>query len=136
VSWRTALGVLVAAAALAPAGPAGWSMSAGGSGVAGAKTMPAGNTPSGSVSGNSVTVSWSATTFSDGGAVAGYVVKRYNAITGAPAAVGAACSGIVAATSCTETGVAIGSWKYSVTPAHGNWRGAESGQSTTVIVLV
>ena len=42
----------------------------------------------------------------------------------------------VAALTCTETGVPTGTWKYTITPAAGAWRGTESGQSALVVVLV
>jgi hypothetical protein len=96
--------------------------------------MPTGNTPSASVPllSFNVTVSWSASTFSGGGSVSGYVVKRYPAAGGAAVTPAAGCSGTVAGTSCTENGVPVGSWKYSVTPVRGGWTGTESAQSAAV----
>jgi hypothetical protein len=97
--------------------------------------MPAGNQPTVSVSGRNATVSWTASTFSTGTAVSGYAVKRYDA-NGNLQTIGAGCSGAVASTSCTETGVPSGAWKYTVTSKHGNWSGAASPQSATATIAV
>jgi hypothetical protein len=98
--------------------------------------MPAGNAPSATAPllSFNVSVSWSASTFSGGGAVSGYVVKRYPAGGGAAVTPAANCSGTIAGTSCTENGVPVGSWKYSVTPVAGAWSGAESPLSAAVSV--
>jgi hypothetical protein len=110
---------------------ASWHASGDGNARAGAKSLPAGNTPTASVSNRDVTVSWTAP--SGGAPVTGYIVKRYND-SGTQQTIGANCSGTVAATSCTETSVPSGTWKYSVTPANQNWRGAESAQSAAATV--
>jgi hypothetical protein len=136
---RAACALVLGAIALAAPGPvsAGWLVGPGGSGATGSKTMPAANgAPSGSVSSHDVTVSWSAAKFADGGNVPGYVIRRYNALTNAEQTVLSACNGIVAATSCVEHTVPTGSWKYTVTPAAGSWRGTESAKSATVVVLI
>jgi hypothetical protein len=106
-----------------------------GRGAAAATTVNAGPTPTASVSGTSVTVSWSATTLANGTAVSGYVLRRYDATTLTEQPVQASCAGTVTATTCTETSVPDGSWRYTVTPVIGtNWQGAESGKSTAVLV--
>jgi hypothetical protein len=136
---RAACALVLGIAALAvPApGDAAWSVGNSGSGKIGSKTMPAANgVPSGSVSSHDVTVSWSAAQFAGGGNVPSYVVKRYDAVTNAVQTVLSACNGNVAATSCVEHGVPTGTWKYTVTPAAGTWRGTESAKSATVVVLV
>jgi hypothetical protein len=126
----TATVVTLAVAAVAVAG---WQSAATGAGYSRASALPAGNTPAATVSGREVTVSWSA---SAGGApVAGYVVARYNPSSQA-AAIGAACSGTISATTCTESAVPPGQWHYTVTPAQSNWRGAESAQSAAATVGV
>jgi hypothetical protein len=129
------LAATIAVLATAPSGDGAWAMTGSGSGSIGSKTMPAGNTPTASAALTNVTVSWTASQFASGGNVPGYVVKRYNAFTNALQTTLANCSGIVAATSCTENNVPPGSWKYSVTPAAGGWRGTESAQSSSVLVL-
>jgi hypothetical protein len=110
---------------------ASWRSAGSGSAFAGAKTMPAGNAPTASVSGRDVSVSWSPS--SGGVPVDGYIVKRYDTGNN-PQSVGADCSGTVSGTSCTERGVAPGDWKYTVTPTRANWRGAESPKSGTATV--
>jgi hypothetical protein len=106
-----------------------------GAGRSAAATMPSGNQPTGSLTtpaGSTVDVAWPA---SIGGApVAGYEVRSYDATTGTPRAVGASCAGIVAGTSCSETDVPDGSWRYTVVPRQQAWAGAESPLSDPVIV--
>jgi hypothetical protein len=113
---------------------AAWSQIGSGSAKARAKALGAGNVPTGSVSGHKVTVSWAASSYTNGGSPAGYLINRYNASTGVLQTIGANCSGTIAVLTCTENGVPAGSWKYSVTPATANWRGAESAKSATVTV--
>jgi hypothetical protein len=110
-----------------------WSSSGDGGAAGGALTMPAGNTPSGAVSGSDVSVRWLAATFPDGTAVAGYVVKRYG-LNGAPVPVGAGCSGVVTTTTCTEHNVPSGSWTYTDTPVQDSWSGGESPPSSPATV--
>jgi hypothetical protein len=125
--------VAVLAVLVAPsAAGAAWTHSDSGNQTARARTMPTGATPTASVSNRSVTVSWSGSTIG-GSPVSGYVVKRYNT-GGTLQTIGSGCSGTVSATSCTETGVPPGSWRYSVTPKQGNWLGTESSRSTAVTV--
>ena len=127
-----------AVTALVLVGPSAAAWSGSGSGTAGtrATTMGAGNTPTATAPtlSTNVTVSWTRTSYANGALVQGYIVRRYNAVTGAAAGVGASCSGVVTGTSCTESGVTPGSWKYTVTPADGAWRGTESAQSAAVTV--
>ena len=82
----------------------------------------------------SVTLSWTAATFPSGAAVAGYEIERLNAANGTPATVGAGCSGVVSATTCTEISVPAGSWVYTVTPVQKNWTGATSPDSSLLTV--
>src|SRR5256885_2998496 len=119
-----AMALVTAIATLAPSvANASWQSVGSGSGYSRAQTMPAGNTPTASVSGRNVTLSWTASSGSV--SVTGYLVKRYNT-SGAQQTIGASCAGTIATTGCTEAAVAAGSWRYAVTPVHGNWRGAES----------
>jgi hypothetical protein len=109
-----------------------WSASGGGSGDGRALTMPGGNAPTAVATGTTVTVRWAAATFPGGAGVEGYTVQRYSAANGGPATVGAACSGLVTTTTCTETGVTAGAWFYTVVPVQGGWHGAESPAGNTV----
>jgi hypothetical protein len=128
----------LAAAAVAvglPGGAAaGWPLFRSGSGVAKAKSLGSGNAPSGSVAGHKVTLTWTASSYTNGGNAAGYMVRRYNASTGVVQTIGSACSGTISTLTCVESGVPAGSWQYTVMPATGNWRGAESVKSTAVVV--
>jgi len=131
------LGALVAVAALACAASAFWTPAASnGPAASAAATVAAGATPTGTVSpGRAVTVAWAASTLSDGQPVDGYLVRRYDAVSGTAAAVGLGCTGTIVATSCVEAAVPPGTWRYTVTPLIGvNWRGAESPRSGIVTV--
>jgi hypothetical protein len=101
-------------------------------GYAGAQALTTGVTPTATVSGRNVTISWT----DPGGSVpvTGYTVKRYNT-TGTVQTLKTACTGTITGLSCTENAVPAGSWRYSVTPIVGtNWKGTESAQSTAVTV--
>jgi hypothetical protein len=113
---------------------AAWNIPASARGYGKAVSIPQGSTPSGSVNGRNVAVTWSSTRFPDNTPVAGYTVRRFNAVSGIPQTVLASCTGTIAALTCTEFGVAPGTWKYAVTPKHALWTGAESAQSATVTV--
>lgn len=127
------IGTAIAAAANPAAATAAWTHSGSGTPTAKAVSMPTGSTPTASVSNRSVTVSWSASTMPGGGAVSGYVVKRYD--TGGNAqTIGSGCSGTIAALTCTETSVPGGTWKYTVTPLKANWMGFEGSMSSGATV--
>ncbi|HEY8018929.1 MAG TPA: hypothetical protein VIG53_05465 [Actinomycetota bacterium] len=134
---RARLGLAAALAAIVAAGPgvalAAWAGAGSGSAWTKAVSAPTGATPSGSVIGRNVTVSWSAARFPDNTAVNGYTVRRYN---GAHVAqtVGASCSGTINALTCTEAAVPPGTWTYTVTPEHGQWTGVESADSPGIAV--
>src|SRR5919205_1237185 len=127
------LALALAAAAPAAAADAAWNGTGAGAHYARAASMPTAATPTASVSNRSVTVSWSASTLPGGGAVSGYLVKRYDT-NGNAQTIGSGCSGTIAALTCTETSVPGGTWRYTVTPVKGNWTGGESSQSSNVTV--
>lgn len=114
---------------------AAWLASGSGIAYSEAETAPAGNVPTASASGQDVTVSWGGSTFPGGGAISGYVVKRYNP-SDQEQTVLSNCSGTVSGLSCTENQVPAGTWRYTVTPKHQNWTGSESAKSTGVTVTV
>ena len=68
--------------------------------------MPDVAAPTTSAVGAQVSVSWSAVTI--GGAKVDYLVGRFDASSGAEAAIGSGCSGTIAATGCTESNVPPG----------------------------
>jgi hypothetical protein len=127
--------IAAAVAAACPGGAvAGWRIVASGGVAAKAKTLGSGNRPTGSVSGRRVTLTWTASSYAEGGAPAGYVVRRFDAASGVEQVVGASCSGVINALTCTENSVAKGSWQYTITPATANWRGPQSVRSLTIVV--
>jgi hypothetical protein len=129
-------------AAVQPAG-AYWTNSGGGTGTATTSTMPAGATPSVSVAGTTLTVSFSQGQVNGTNigafALGGYEIRRYPASAGAAVTPPAGtCStlvtGAASTLSCTETSTPRGDWKYTVKPILGSWTGAESAKSSTALV--
>jgi hypothetical protein len=117
-----------------PASLAAWSATGPGGAAGAADSMPTGAAPSGSATNSQVTISWTAAKFPNGTAVAGYVIKRYNATTHALATVGSGCAGVVAATTCTEQSVPPGTWVYTDTPVQLSWTGGTSPDSAPILV--
>ncbi|WP_309617453.1 LamG domain-containing protein [Salinibacterium sp.] len=118
------------------AGPASayWSVdtSATSVGAASAATVNSGSTPTATVANrNQVTVNWTATTLSNGVAVTGYAVTRYNSANVAQSTL-AGCAGTITATTCIENGVPDGLWTYRITPLLQNWVGVQGTASTQV----
>jgi hypothetical protein len=132
--WTLTLAIAVLAIALPTTATASWQGSGLGTGYSRARTMPTANQPTASISNRDVTVSWAASSFSGGGNVSGYTVKRYDT-NGQSQSIGSACAGTVSGLTCTENGVPGGTWKYTVTPKQGNnWTGTESAQSASAAV--
>ncbi len=131
---RTPLAGLIALSSIvATVAVALWLASGSGAAMTGAQTVGPGNAPAVTAIGSSVTLSWPASTLEPGGQpVGGYIVTRYDG-SGAPQAIGPACSDVVDGLQCIETNVPDGTWHYSVTPVIGEWRGSESA-TTSVIV--
>jgi hypothetical protein len=115
---RKRLVVLATAVAVALVGVAAYafltvSATASSAGESLAATVAAGATPSASTTANGreVTISWGASTLSNGHAVDGYLVKRYPSGGGfADINPFSTCAGTVAALSCTEAAVPPGTW--------------------------
>jgi len=134
-STSSAAALVVVALLAAASAQAAWTPTRSGPAFSRATSIGQGNAPSGAkVNGKDVRLTWTATTLTNGAAVGGYLVRRYNALTSAEATVAATCSGTVVALTCTENNVAKGSWQYTITPTRGNWRGTESTKSTAVAV--
>ncbi len=108
----------------------------GGGGAAAATTVNQGQTPTASSAGTAITISWAPSTLSNGKAVAGYTLKRYDVASVTSQAIQpGTCTGRVTATTCTENAVPAGHWTYSVTPVFAtSWSGAESLKSNSVTV--
>ncbi|MCW2549012.1 MAG: Ice-binding protein [Mycobacterium sp.] len=107
----------------------------GGEGASSAATITQGATPTASATGGSVTVSWAASNVTIGHPATGYAVKRFDATTLVAQTILTNCTGTVAATTCTESSVPSGQWKYSITPKLGTfWTGPESLKSNTVTI--
>lgn len=138
--WLAVLGLVAIPLTFAIAGGTAYAYwiagsTAGSNGAAAATSVNAGATPTVNATGTTATVSWSASTLASGQAVTGYLVKRYNATTLVAQTILTACTGTVTSTSCVESAVPQGSWKYSVTPVFAtNWRGVESAKSATVVI--
>ncbi len=131
------VGVLIAYALTVGTGWAFWTEGSipGGNGASATVTVNQGATPTVNAVGRTVTVNWAASTLSNGNAVAGYRVKRYDVATLTAQTMLSACTGTVAATTCTESSVPAGQWVYSVTPLFAtNWSGAESAKSSSITV--
>jgi hypothetical protein len=120
--------------AFAARAQAAWTGGGQGRASALAYTMPSGSQPIARASGSNVTLRWPAAVFAGGQSVAGYVIHRFDAISGAQASVGAGCSGTVPTTTCTEQNVPSGTWVYTDTPVQGNWTGGQSAASAAVSV--
>lgn len=103
---------------------------------ASATALQPGPTPTAMVRGRAVTLTWTATAFADGRPAPGYAVVRYAVgAPGAAVAAGTGCAGTVAVTTCTETGVPAGAWRYAIVPrAGGAWRGPEGPPSDVAVV--
>jgi len=115
---------------------AAWTSRAVGPARAVSQSVPQGPAPVAVAVGSSVTVSWSETVLSGGTSATGYRLTRYPAASGTPAAMSTTCTGVIAGLSCVETGVPPGSWRYTVTPVHNGWTGAESAFGSAVSVGV
>ena len=113
---------------------AAWNVGGTGTGYSRARSMPGGSTPSAAAAVRDVTVSWTPVDFPAGTPLTNYIVRRYHASTGVAQTILSDCAGVVAGTSCVERNVPAGSWRYTVTPVHQSWRGAESATSTPVTV--
>lgn len=120
-----------------------WQAAGSGFGTAVNDTMPAGERPTATASGDAVTVSWAQSTLQGqpigifGGG--GYVVQRRPAAGGAAVTPNGNCdttiSGSAATLSCQELGVPAGLWTYTVTPVLMTWTGDPSPASAAVTVV-
>ena len=115
-------------AALAPASAsASWKGAAPGSASAKARSLGSVAQPTTSIANRNVTVRWTAP--GSGAPVTGYLVRRYDQ-SGNVQTIGAGCSGSIATTSCTESAVPPGRWRYRVTAVNAKWAPRERGERT------
>ena len=114
---------------------ASWAATARGSAYNRAKTMPTIlPAPTATLAGSAkVKIGWGAASYTEGGTIVAYTVRRYPAAGGA-GTIRAGCNGTISALTCTENNVATGGWAYAVTPVAGKWSGSESARSATVVV--
>jgi hypothetical protein len=137
---RFALAGVVVVGLVAPASAsAAWSLGAGGGASASvrAEVLPAAGAPTVFVSGRDVTVSWSQVSYHGvllgQLAQAGYRVRRSPGMLVPGASCDALVTGGAATLSCTERGLAPGSYSYAALPAFQGWSG-QGAQSTSVTV--
>ena len=95
--------------------------------------MPTGPTPTVSVTGRNVVVSWSQVSLPNATPVTAYQVGRFSTANVAQT-IGSACSGTVNALTCTEAAVPAGTWKYTASAKRSQWVGTQSSYSSNVIV--
>lgn len=129
---RALIGVLLIGAALPAPAHAGWAGASPGAAFSGAGNMPTGGTPSASVTGQDVAVTWSPVD-AGGSPASGYLLRRYD-LGGVEQTIGGGCDGVQSSTSCVEQDVPPGSWVYRVRPLRFNWSGGEGPPSNTAAV--
>jgi large repetitive protein len=109
-------------------------------GQATADALPAGQTPTASLSSpggvTTASVTFNRLPTTAGRTVSAFLIKRYSSASGGTAAATVICSpvGSGSPVSCTESGVPAGTWYYSDTPtvAGSVWVGTESSRSNAV----
>jgi hypothetical protein len=121
------LGGLITLVLAVPA-TASWSTGGTGEGGARAVAVAAPAAPTTLVTGRSVMLTWTSLPVGAGSADS-YLVRRYDATGTIAQTVGTACSGPRTGTSCTETNVPSGDWRYSISAGKGSWTGPESAQT-------
>ena len=105
--------------------------------------MPAGQQPSASAEGQSVSVTWTQSTLLESAigsyAGGGYTVARYAAGGSTPVTPNPSCTSTITGAgttlTCVEAGVPYGSWQYAVTPVLNTFTGAEGPKSAAVSVV-
>ena len=139
--WRRCLwaaGVLIPLAAAGRAALAFWaSTDSSNYAVAAADSLPRGTTPSGTASGTTVTLTFARASTTSGADVTSYTVSRYSSAAAATPVASFTCSWPSSTTlTCSEAGVAAGTWYYADTPtvSGSSWAGSESARSAGVLV--
>lgn len=137
VTRRRLIYVVLTVAAAGGAAATAYVLADGTGGVqASSDAVPTATAPTPAAAGRDVTLTWRPSRFSDGTVVTGYVASRYarNAKTSTRQF---PCAGTVnpaGSVTCTDVGVAPGSWTYTVATSDGGWSGVESAQSAVVTI--
>ena len=125
----------VTLAVASPAVLAAWRTTAAQASAAGrAVVLPAGAAPTGSARGSTVTLTWTTMTFASGAPVRGYRVLRTNTASGQTVAAEKGCAGVQTKTTCTESSVPSGSWKYGVVALVGDKWASAVAYSTVLTI--
>jgi hypothetical protein len=95
--------------------------------------MPDGNRPGVKAVDGSVVVRWLAAGDASASGSLRYRVSRY-AQDGTKQQALKSCGDTVVGLTCTEAGVPVGTWRYTVQPVLGQWTGDESGKSEPVTI--
>lgn len=111
---------------------AGFSGTAQGGASARAAAVPAAAQPAATAAGRDVTVSWPATTLTGGIPATSYSVRRYDSVGAVVATLTSCATGGL--TSCVDSNVPTGSFRYSVQAGFNAWNGAEGPLSASVVV--
>lgn len=127
------VGIVALGASLPHPATAAWTTGGGGASAVVAQSIPTAATPTAVVTGRNAAVSWAATTLTGGTPVDGYALTRVDASTGVAQAL-TSCTGTITTTSCTETNVPTGTWRYRVEAVRGGWAGPMSAASSAVTV--
>lgn len=136
VAVGAAIAGLLLTFAAAPAW-ATWSASGAGSTTVSTATLgaPTSTLAATTVNTNTVSVSWSGSTLSTGGAVNGYRVYRVRASDLASFnACGTSASSLVTSASCTDSGVVDGTYRYVVAAIVGSWTATGASSNSVNVV--
>jgi hypothetical protein len=113
---------------------ASWLAIGTGTGIAGVGTLTAPGAPGASVAASTVSLSWAAGAVSGGGTVKYHVERRTNAGSTWSSVCGSTAAAPITGTSCSDTSVPSGTYRYRVTAVYRSWTavGAESASPVTV----
>ena len=128
-------GLALAIFVLAGTAAAFWTAGGAGAGTGGVGTLHAPTAVAATTGSGSAHVSWSASPAAGGLVPTGYYVRRWSG--GLPAVAGGDCgapASPLSQTSCDETGIADGTYTYTVVAVYRSWT-AESSHSSPVTVI-
>lgn len=134
-----AFAVVAIASSLLTVGNAAWSYftsTGAGSGSAAVGTLAAPSNVVASASGTTVGLTWTGTPAPGGGPVDGYYVQRSPGAPGGTCASSAATLRPATPTSCSDTGLATGTYTYTVVAVHRSWTASAQSAPVTVSAAV